>query len=262
MNKTIPILLLLLFFGAAAWYFLMAEPAEVHELPSSLLVPVKTTAEPQIIPEPKDIEAYVEPEPEIIPDPLPSLNESDPEITRALAAMVGAKALQAYLVKSDIISRFVTTIDSLAYRQVPIQGNPVRSAPGSFKTHDEGENIVLSEENFARYDGYVALIDTAGTDVIMTFYQRYRPLFQQAWEENGHEGSFNQRLVEVIDELLATPDVPRPVYLTKPEAVYLYAQAELESMTAGQKILVRMGSANAAVVKEKLTEIKLHVNGL
>ncbi len=256
----IPILLLLLLFGAAAWYFFIAEPAEVHELPTSLLLPVKTTAEPQTPTEPEDIEVYIAPEPEIVPDPLPSLNESDPEITQALAAMVGAKALQTYLVKSDVISRFVTTIDSLAYRQVPAQVNPVRLVPGGFKTHEEEENIALSEENFTRYDGYVALINTADTDVIMAFYQRYNPLFQQAWEENGHEGSFNQRLVEVIDELLATPDVPRPIYLTKPEAVYLYAQEALESMTAGQKILVRMGSANAAVVKEKLAEIRLHIN--
>ncbi len=57
------------------------------------------------------------------------------------------------------------------------------------------------------------------------------------------QGSVNDRLIEVIDNLLATPDVEGPVYLTKPEAVYLFEDPELEALTAGQKVLLRMGSA-------------------
>ena len=65
---------------------------------------------------------------------------------------------------------------------------------------------------------------------------------------------------EEIDYLLETPDVPGPVYLAKSEAVYLFEDPELEAMTAGQKVLVRMGSANATLVKEKLTEVKEELN--
>ena len=111
-------------------------------------------------------------------------------------------------------------------------------------------------QNFARYDAYVSLLGDANTDVIISVYQRYTPLFQQAWEENGQEGSFNDRFVEVIDSLLETPDVPGPIYLTKPEAVYVFEEPELEAMTGGQKILIRMGSVNASIVKEKLAEIR------
>ena len=70
------------------------------------------------------------------------------------------------------------------------------------------------------------------------------------------EGDFDQRLRAVIDELLATPDVSGPLRLIKPEAYYLYADEELESLTAGQKILLRMGPDNAARVKAKLAEIR------
>ena len=38
--------------------------------------------------------------------------------------------------------------------------------------------------------------------------------------------------------------------------LYVYADPELESLSAGQKILVRMGPANAAVVKDKLRQIR------
>jgi len=69
-------------------------------------------------------------------------------------------------------------------------------------------------------------------------------------------GLFSDRLFEVIDNLLETPDIPGPVYLTKYEAVYLFEDPELEAMTAGQKVLARMGSANASIVKEKLMDVR------
>jgi hypothetical protein len=70
------------------------------------------------------------------------------------------------------------------------------------------------------------------------------------------QGEFNERLIAVIDELLATPQVTEPVQLIKPEAYFLFADPELESLTAGQKILVRMGNSNAQRMKTKLMEIR------
>jgi len=166
--------------------------------------------------------------------------------------------LTQYLVKNQAISRGVAMIDSLTSRQVPREINPVKPADDVFIVETLGDRVVMSAENFARYDGYVALIQNVDTAALMKVYRRYYPLFQQAWEQNGGEGTFKKRMVEVIDHLLDTPDVPGPVYLAKPEAVYLFEEPGLEAMTAGQKILVRMGSVNASIVKEKLREIKAH----
>ena len=259
MKKIVPFLLLVILFAAAAWYSFIKEPDAIHELPPPSVPPVAmpvTEQQPQPVPQDENIMADIEPEPEIIPDPLPPLNESDPEVTQALAGIVGADPLAEYLVKSQAISRVVVTVDRLTSRQIPAQINPIKPAADKFIVDTEGESVVLSAKNFARYDGHVALIQNADTETLVALYQRYSPLFQTAWEENGGEGLFNDRLLEVIDHLLETPDVPGPIYLSKPEAVYLFEEPELEAMTAGQKILVRMGSVNAAVVKVKLAELK------
>jgi hypothetical protein len=257
MKKTVPFLLLVILFAAAAWYSFIKEPEAVHELPPPQLPPAMpvTETQPQPVPQDENIMAY-EPEPEVIPDPLPPLNESDAQLTQAMAEIVGVDPLAEYLVKSQAISRMVVTVDRLTSRQIPAQINPVKPAADKFIVDTEDESVVLSAKNFARYDGHVALIQNADTEMLVALYQRYSPLFQIAWEENGGEGSFNERLLEVIDHLLETPDVPGPIYLSKPEAVYLFEEPELEAMTAGQKILVRMGSINASVVKEKLLELK------
>ena len=86
----------------------------------------------------------------------------------------------------------------------------------------------------------------------------YYPLFQQAYRELGYpDGYFNGiRLIVVIDHLLETPDVIEPVALTQPNVMYEYADPELESRSAGQKIMMRMGSENAARVRAKLREIR------
>jgi hypothetical protein len=260
MKKTAPYMFLIILFAAAAWYFFTSEPEAVHELPPPDLSPAMPAEEQQAEPQIEDSPAYREPV--VLPDPLPLLGASDPELKLDLAEIAGADRLAEFLVKDQVISRVVATLDSLTSRQVPSQINPIRPAADKFIAETEGENVIMSTENFARYDAYVALMQDVNTDALVALYQRYYPLFQQAWEENGGEGSFNERLAEVINQLLETPDVPGPVYLSKPEAVYLFEERELEAMTAGQKILVRMGSVNAAVVKEKLTEVKLQISAV
>ncbi len=258
MKKTAPIILLIALFGAAAWYSFVKAPEPVSELPPPQLAPVAPVveSEPMAALPPQDLEGYMVDEPAIEPDPLPLLNDSDTELTAALADTVGSEVLAEYLVKDQLISRFVAAVDSLTSRQVPAPINPVKAADGKFMAHADGASMVMSAQNFSRYDGYVALLQNLDSDTVLAVYHRYAPLFQQAWEENGGEGAFGDRLVHVIDHLLETPDVPGPVYLTKPEAVYLFADPALEAMTAGEKTLIRMGSANAAVVKEKLAELK------
>jgi hypothetical protein len=91
----------------------------------------------------------------------------------------------------------------------------------------------------------------------VALYVRLYPLFQQAYQELGYpKGYFNDRLVEVIDHLLAAPALPAPAALVRPKVFYLYADAELESRSAGHKILMRIGNENAARIKSKLREIR------
>jgi hypothetical protein len=92
---------------------------------------------------------------------------------------------------------------------------------------------------------------------LVAVYVRFYPLFQQQYEELGYPGKyFNDRLVEVIDHLLAAPEVQGPIRVTQPKVLYEFADPKLEALSAGQKIMVRMGAENAVKVKAKLREIR------
>jgi hypothetical protein len=51
------------------------------------------------------------------------------------------------------------------------------------------------------------------------------------------------------------------VSLVQPEVMYQFADPQMEARSAGQKILMRIGNANAAVVKDKLREIRRELAG-
>jgi hypothetical protein len=92
---------------------------------------------------------------------------------------------------------------------------------------------------------------------IAGIYRRFYPLMQEAYINLGYpDGYFNDRVVEVIDHLLATPDVSESPVLVRPNVLYEYADEELEQLSSGQKLLIRMGPEHRETVKAKLAEFR------
>ncbi len=92
---------------------------------------------------------------------------------------------------------------------------------------------------------------------LVAVYRHFYPLFQQAYVELGYpQGYFNDRLVAAIDDLLATPEPAEPPRLVQQKVIYQFADSDLEGRSAGQKIMLRIGTENARTVKAKLREIR------
>jgi len=184
--------------------------------------------------------------------PLPALDASDAAVLAALGALAG-DGLTALLNPEHVIQRIVATIDSLPNPKIASDALPVRGASGTFAaTHD-----AIDAKNYARYDTYAAIAKSMDAQKVVAWYVHYYPLFQQAYRELGYpDGYFNDRLVVVIDHLLATPDLPQPPALTQSKVMYEYADPALESRSAGQKLLLRSGPENEAAIKAKLREIR------
>ena len=84
-----------------------------------------------------------------------------------------------------------------------------------------------------------------------------RALFQEAYEAQGYpDGYFNDRLVEVIDHLLATPEPRGMLELVQNEANYEYVDEELEALSAGQKALLRLSPEGRQAVKDRMRALR------
>ncbi|WP_035057549.1 DUF3014 domain-containing protein [Desulfuromonas sp. TF] len=185
--------------------------------------------------------------------PLPELRESDERIEDTLSRLFAGREIDKFFVLDNFIRRFVVMVDNLPRRNLPATHMPTKPVPGNFLVVGKDQNLEIDPANYRRYAPYIQLAEAVEPARLVAVYVRFYPLFQEAYRELGYpSGYFNDRLVEVIDHLLAVPEVSHPIRLAQPKIAYQYANPELESLSAGRKILIRMGPENAARVKSIL----------
>ncbi len=239
--------------AAGSWFYLHSRHAAPPSEPvAAQPVPAEPSAQP----------AIEHPLPAGVGDsaskaPLPALADSDPALLDALSQAVGASAVKDYLLPENIVRHLVVTVDNLPRQKVAVQKRPTGPVAGSFLAQGDELHATLDPQNYARYQPLVAVIGRLDMRQLVAVYVRFYPLFQQAYQDLGYpNGYFNDRLVQVIDSLLAAPQPTGPVDLVRPNVMYLFADPTLESRPAGQKLLIRMGPDNAAAIKAKLTELR------
>ncbi len=237
--------------GGAIYYF------EFMKKPAPPVAPPVAQAPAQAAPEPEKEHHPIA----SVPDkPLPKLNESDSEMGSALAGVFGKGPIDQMLVPEMVIRHIVVTVDNLPRNKVAEQMRPLKSLGGETVVVTSGDSTLLATENAARYAVFMKLVQGADIKQLGSLYIRYYPLFQQSYEDLGYPGQyFNDRLVEVIDHLLQTPDIHGPIPLKQGKVFYEYADPALEARSAGQKLLLRMGQENESVIKAKLKELRVYV---
>ena len=229
--------LVLIAIGAGAWYWQKRHPAD-----DSLVVKEPITAnEPRIL------------------NPIEPTSEDAATLpaTELIAELIGEPQFESMFVPDELVRRLVVTVDNLPRLKVAAALNPAKAPAGAFVTTGEDDKLVLGAANFERYAPWVALVDSLDPDATVALYRRLYPQFQSAYENLGNpDGYFNDRVIAVIDLLLATPEPPETIALARPNVLYEFADPALESQSAGRKLLLRMGPGNAARVKMKLRDFR------
>lgn len=198
-----------------------------------------------------------------LPEPLPKLASSDESFLKALKDIAGQN-LEGFVFVKDMIRRFVATIDNLPREKLPQKYATTKPVAGEFSvTQVDVNSYQLDSANYSRYNLHVGFFESLDTGKLLSVYVRYYPLFQEAYADLGYpDGYFNDRLVEVIDHLIAAPEIQEPVMLTRPSVYYKFANPELETLSAGHKIMIRLGPDNAQKVKFVLRELRRELTTL
>ena len=250
-------LMLLISVAAALWYFwtMPEEPAPVAVPAQTVPADVKPDSPryplPQSLHQTDPLDLV----------PLPPLDDSDKYFELALVDLFGVD-IRPLLVDEVLIEKSVTSIDNLMRSHVAERMRPLGSISGPFlaDTRDGADEYTLSPDNFDRYDFLVDMLVNADADRLVETYRRFYPLLQRAYVNLGYpDGYFNDRVVAVIDHLLETPQFDGPVLLVRPHVLYEYADPNLEALSSGQKLLIRMGGRNAARVRQMLAELRAYL---
>lgn len=266
-NPLVWIILLVLAAGAA-WY--LSTRQDQAEVDQAVVIPREVAPEPPPAQYPvDDIQVpALEPEPELgptepspaepeapAPDPLPILAESDPEVLEQAKAL--SPALEALLIPEFVLSRIVTTVDALDTRRVAPPMRPTTSVPGRFTVLEANGQAVISPQNAERYAPFVDVIEGLETEQVVALYVRYYPLLQEAYLGLGEgDARFNDRVVDVLDHLLATPEPVGLLEVRQEEANYVFVDPELEALSVGQKALLRLSPEDRTIVKDRIRDLR------
>ena len=192
----------------------------------------------------------------------------DQDLPAALAHLFGPQASE-FLVLEDFPRRFVATLDNLARQHAPPSAWPLQPMGGRFTVEDRPDGTqVIAAANAQRYARFVAFASAVDAESAVRLYMRIYPVLEAAWRQLGMGDRYlNDRVVAVIDHLLASPEPTRPPQVrltevkgpipsTRPWVRYEFADPELEALSAGQKILVRVGPEHAKKLKQQLRALR------
>ena len=258
--KLLIVLVLVIGLAAAGWYFWDSSESPASRLPQEGAITPDSESPASRLPQ----EGPQYPMPEPIGDQatgelveLPPLDDSDSYFLLEVGGTFGP-GIEALLVREGVIDRLVATVDNLPRGELAEQIRPVGQLQDPFRVDQgSGETLILSHSSYTRYDAVVATLYYADLDAVYDTYRRFYPLFQKAYERLGYpDAYFNDRLIEVIDHLLATPQPGGPIVLTRPNVLYEFADPDLQALSSGQKLLLRMGPNNAGTTKRMLEKFR------
>ena len=229
-------------------------PTIVPEPEPELADPVENTPAPA--PETPVIEEAPVPAP--AQDPLPKLDESDDEVRDAVADIPLGNAGQQYLMSSNVIERGTSMVYLLVQGEVPYKLLPIARPKEAFPIADDGTQVTVSAEGFARYDALAQWLMSLDVEALAAALARFTPLFREAWSYYGEEAeAFDFAVISALDMVASTPEVDLAgARLVRKEAVWLYEDPAIEGLPAIQKQVLRMGPDNAAIVKDKASQAR------
>ena len=279
MNRQTWFAALALLLVAVAAYLLWPHPSE----PAPDTAPAPAPSAPEAAPSaPADMGASAPASAAATPAPAPPIGEparnpaaalpplaaADPLVKETLSDTLGRKTVLEMLQTDGFVQRVVATADNLTRPQAPTRLWPVNPTEGRFSVDARNQ---IAAENAGRYLPFVLMLERVEPAQAATLYRRFYPLMQQSYEDLGYPGKrFHTRLIEVIDHLLATPQPAQPPTLTltevkgpyesqRPWVRYEYTDPQLEALSSGQKILLRMGDSNERRVMSWLRAFRAQI---
>jgi hypothetical protein len=250
----------------AVFFWPSEQPQEVE----TVVIP-PPVEQPAILPEPV-IEAPIvpplppepiTPEPEIsppvvvqAPEPEP-LDLSDGAVKTKLISLSDYDAFARLLIDDSVLQRFVVTTTSLADETISPSHRVLNNPEKPFRTYKQADKDWIDPASYKRYTPYVDVFDSLETESLLGLYQEYKPAIEEIFAEiSGPDDDFNEKLIDAIDILLDTPEVPVPVEVFTDSVMFKFADPQLEELAAPQKQLLRTGPENMRRIKAKLREVK------
>ncbi len=186
--------------------------------------------------------------------PPADLKDSDPWLREQASLINPHPRFKDWLDQtSDLMRKFVLLADQIAKGKLPRKVFSFWAPEKPFEVKGSDGKLVIDPEGYHRYDLLAEVVDAIDIELAWRLYLLARPLAREAFAEIAPQGKqFDQTLLAATEHLLSTPQPRGEIALVKPSVMYKFADPRLESLSAAQKQLLRMGPVNATIIKHKL----------
>lgn len=268
---------LLLALAAGGWYaWQHTQAPHVVALPAPAPAAAPELAAAPQPPAPEPMAAAAPPEgpqhPVTVPADATSPAPDAAGFEQAVSDWLGRPQVLKFVALQGLAHHIVATIDNLPRGHAAPRLWPLYPVGGRMLTQQAADgSLQIAPGNSARYDAVVGWIASVDVAQAAALYRRFYPVLQQAYEALGYPGQyFNDRLVAVIDHLLQAPEVQEPLALRlvevqgsvapqQPWLRYELADPQWQSLSAGHKILLRLGPAHAQTLKAQLRALRSQI---
>jgi hypothetical protein len=202
----------------------------------------------------------IAPQPEIAPPEIVEvepLDESDSAVKNAFVEMASSPLVAKYLVDESLLQKFVINVNSIANQTMSPNHNLISAPESEFRVYKQADRQWIDADSFKRYNTYVDALESLKTEDLLKLMDTYRPTLESKFAEISPPGTtFDETLLQAIDELLDTPIVPLPIEVYSDSVMYKFKDEQLESLSGPQKQLLRTGPENTRRIKDILHELK------
>ena len=204
-----------------------------------------------------EIEAVqdIEPLPDlVIVEPL---DESDAALKNALITIAASPLVEKYLVDESLLQKFVINVNSIANHEMSPNHSLVTAPEEEFRVYQQADSEWIDTASFKRYNSYVDALESMSTDDLIKLMNTYRGILESKFAEIAPpNSSFNNTLLQAINELLDTPIVPLPIEVYSDSVMFKFKDQQLEALSGPQKQLIRTGPENTRRIKDILRDIQ------
>lgn len=187
-----------------------------------------------------------------------TLAEAEERLAELASSLSDLPLWQKCLGQSRPVQRFVAALDALALGKRPMDSLDFLRPSQLFAGEKHGDAWRQNSLSQGRFSPCVALFCAISPAAAAKLYCVLEPAFQEACANLGYrDKTVRDLLTEACSQIFSTPVLAEePLLIAGGKTGLFYWQlSELESLNDAQKLFLRLGSQNAAKVRQQLEAI-------
>jgi hypothetical protein len=183
------------------------------------------------------------------------LEDSDESFKKSVKG-VSENFLSWFNIK-HVIRKYLIIINDLSQNQILYKHRKFLKIPQRIIVKNDSHGLYLAKESYGRYNLLADAIASIDTKKGIDLYVRFKPLFEQVYEEFGYPEEYRLEdiFMKAAANVLKAPRQKGRINLVRHSLRYKFADKKLEALNNVEKQMLRMGPDNTKKIQAKLRQL-------